>query len=101
MKQSITLSENEITQHAEDFQLTREQIIEYVAEFKAYDKDGNGTITVTDLGVLNKAFGGNIAEDVFQDWVKKSDVDGDDQITFPEFLRLKTTEEDEGMMDAM
>ena len=99
MKVSFSLSENEITQHAEEFQLTREQIIEYVAEFKAYDQDGNGKITTTDLGVLNKAFGGNVSEDVFQDWVKKSDVDGDNQVTFPEFLRLKSTEEDEGKMD--
>ena len=49
MKQSISLSENEITQHAEEFQLTREQIIEYVAEFKAYDKDGNGTNIRTNI----------------------------------------------------
>ena len=101
MKASFSLSENEITQHTEEFQLTREQIIEYVAEFKAYDKDGNGKITTTELGVLNKAFGGNISADAIQDWVKKSDVDGDDQVTFPEFLRLRSTEEDEGMMDAM
>ena len=102
MKQSNSLSESEITQHAKEFKLTREEIIEFVAEFKAYDKDGNGIITVSDLRELNKSFGGNLSEDVFQDWVKNSDVDRDDQVTLHDFLKLKSKEEDEdGILDGM
>ena len=101
MKQSNSLSESEITQHAKEFKLTREEIIEFVAEFKAYDKDGNGIITVSDLRELNKSFGGNLSEDVFQDWVKNSDVDRDDQVTLHDFLKLKSKEDEEGMLDGM
>ena len=54
MKHSITLSENEITQLKAEFQLTKEEIVEFVAEFKAYDKDGNGTISSIDLGIINR-----------------------------------------------
>ena len=34
--------------------LSKEQIIEFIAEFKAYDTDGNGAITSIDLGIVNK-----------------------------------------------
>ena len=91
------LSENEITEYVEEFQLTRAKIAEFLAEFKAYDKDGNGTISVNDLVVLNKAFGGNESEEVLREWIKKSDVDGDDQVTFHEFLKIKSNEK--GMLE--
>ena len=58
-------------------------------------KDGNGTISSIDLGIINRAFGGHTSSDELQEWVKEGDADGDNQITFNEFLKLKLKENEE------
>ena len=83
-----SLTEEQIKKFTTEFGLTKEQIIEYSAEFKAYDHDRDGTITAKDLGMVNKAFGGNTTDDVLQEWIKKSDFDGDEKVNFYEFLKF-------------
>ena len=98
------LSDDEITQYSSEFQLSREQIIDYVAEFKAYDLTRDGKISANDLAGINKAFGENVSEDALQEWIKKADVGGDDQVSLNEFLQLKSNEaqwEDKKIFDAM
>ena len=48
------LTEEQIKKFTNELGLTKEQIIEFNAEFKAYDTDGDGTITSIDLGIVNK-----------------------------------------------
>ena len=47
-------TEEQINKLTTELGLTKEQIIEFYAEFKAYDTDGDGTITSIDLGIVNK-----------------------------------------------
>ena len=51
---SNSLTEEQIKEFTEELGLTKEQIIEYNAEFKAYDADRDGTITSIDLDIVNK-----------------------------------------------
>ena len=98
------LSDDEITQYSSEYQLPREQIIDYVAEFKAYDLTSDGKISANDLAGINKAFGENVSEEVLQEWIKMTDVRGDNQVSLHEFLQLKSNEaqwEDKKIVDAM
>ena len=54
MEMQSPLSEEKIKEFTSELGLTKEEIIEFNAEFKAYDTDGDGTITTEDLGVVNK-----------------------------------------------
>jgi len=82
MDKNNRLDEDTIRKYSSEFGLTQEQVIEFNAEFKAYDTDRNGTICTEDLGVVNKAFGGNANEDVLREWIKKSDASGDGKVDF-------------------
>ena len=48
------LTEEQINKFTTELGLTKEQIIEFHAEFKAYDTDGSGAITSINLGIVNK-----------------------------------------------
>ena len=48
------LTEEQINKFTTELGLTNEQIIEFYAEFKAYDTDGSGAITSINLGIVNK-----------------------------------------------
>ena len=87
-RQRPIITDEEMTYFQTEFGLTFEQIIEFHAEFKAYDNDGNGLITIKDLGEVNKAFGGNIKEIILQEWIKKRDLDKDETVNFYEFLKF-------------
>ena len=47
-------TEEQINKFTTELGLTEEQIIEFYAEFKAYDTDGSGAITSINLGIVNK-----------------------------------------------
>ena len=46
-----------------------------------------GKISYGDLGVVNKAFGGNLSDEILQEWITRTDIDGDGEIDFGEFLK--------------
>ena len=48
------LTEEQINNFTTELGLTKEQIVEFYAEFKAYDTDGSGAITSINLGIVNK-----------------------------------------------
>ena len=54
MEMKSPLSEEKIKEFTSELGLTKEEIIEFNAEFKAYDTDRNGTICTEDLGIVNK-----------------------------------------------
>ena len=51
---NMEYTEDHIRKLSTEHGLSKEQIIEFIAEFKAYDTDGNGVITTIDLGIVNK-----------------------------------------------
>ena len=62
------LNEEEISDFMKKFNLTRKQIHGFHAEFLAYDSDGNGVITLRDLHIVNRVFGGNMKKDKDFTW---------------------------------
>ena len=56
-----------------------------IAEFKKYDKDGNGTIDKDEFKSLMRALGYS-DESRFDDAMRALDTSGDGKISFPEFL---------------
>lgn len=51
-------------------QLTEEQISEYREAFQLFDRDGDGTITAAELGVVLRSFGMNPDESELNDMVR-------------------------------
>eukprot|EP00803_Ostreobium_quekettii_P006964 evm.model.scf_1970.2 EVM.evm.TU.scf_1970.2 scf_1970:22605-24176(-) len=68
--------------------LTEEQISEYKGAFALFDKDGDGAITIKELGQMMQSLGQTPTEGELQDMMREADADGSGAIEFPEFLNL-------------
>jgi calmodulin len=53
-----------------------------------FDKDGNGTINVRELGVAMRTLGQNPTEEELLNIVNVYDVDGNGKIDFKEFCQM-------------
>jgi len=71
-------------------QLSDEQIAEFREAFSLFDKDGDGTITTTELGTVMKSLGQSPCESDLQDMINEVDADGNGTIDFKEFLEMMT-----------
>ncbi|KAJ2056090.1 calmodulin-like 3 [Coemansia sp. S146] len=69
-------------------QLTEEQRDHLKEFFTLFDKDGDGSITTTNLSAMLKTFGQNPSNAELQDMVKRVDPNGDGTIDFEVFLAL-------------
>uniref|UniRef100_A0A914P5F2 EF-hand domain-containing protein n=1 Tax=Panagrolaimus davidi TaxID=227884 RepID=A0A914P5F2_9BILA len=65
-----------------------EEMEEYTEAFKAFDKDGNGSISSKELGVAMRSLGQNPTEQELLDMVNEVDIDGSGTIDFPEFCQM-------------
>ncbi|KAJ8760747.1 hypothetical protein K2173_017887 [Erythroxylum novogranatense] len=68
--------------------LTEDQIFEFREAFCLLDKDGDGCITLEELGVALKSLGQHPTEDELQIMISEVDVDGNGTIEFGEFINL-------------
>ena len=65
--------------------ITPEQQVEYREAFALFDKNGDGTITVTELGTVMRSLGNNPTETELQDMINEVDADGNGTLEFDEF----------------
>lgn len=63
-------------------ELSQEQIAEFKEAFALFDKDGDGTITTIELGIVMKSLGQNPTEMELQDMINEVDSDGNGEIDF-------------------
>ncbi|XP_062620976.1 calmodulin-A-like [Saccostrea cucullata] len=72
----------------EQIKLTDEQVAEFREAFNLFDKDGDGSITTTELGTVMRSLGQNPTESELQDMINEVDYDESGTIDFDEFLQM-------------
>jgi calmodulin len=68
--------------------LTLQQIAELKDAFAIFDKDGDGSVTASDLAEVFGAVGQQIPGDVLMQMLHDADIDANGVVDFPEFLTL-------------
>lgn len=68
--------------------LTDEQIADFREAFSLFDKDGDGTISAKELGIVIRSLGQNPTEKELQELINQADEDDSGTIDFQEFLSL-------------
>lgn len=69
-------------------ELTEEQIAEYKEAFSLFDQDGDGCITVAELGSVMNSMGQKPTLQELHDMINEVDEDGNGSIEFEEFITL-------------
>ncbi len=85
--------------------LSSEQVDEFKQAFSLFDKDGDGTITIKELGIVMRSLGQNPTEVELQRMINEADEDGSGTIDFEEFVqmmarRLKENDTDEDIRES-
>ncbi|KAN0082579.1 hypothetical protein V8E55_008374 [Tylopilus felleus] len=57
--------------------------------FKVFDKDGNGFISAAELRHVMTNLGEKLTETEVEEMIREADVDGDGQINYDEFVKLR------------
>lgn len=68
--------------------LTLQQIAELKEAFAIFDKDGDGSVTSSDLAEVFAAVGQRVPHDVLNRMLTEADIDANGVVDFPEFLTL-------------
>ena len=79
--------------------LTPQQISELQEAFSLFDRDGDGTISPTELGIVLRSIGQNPSEQQIKEMIAEVDDSGDGSCGFDEFLLLMSKKINEGQMD--
>lgn len=69
-------------------ELTATEIAEFREAFALFDKDGDGTISSTELETILKSLGQTPTREELQDMINEVDVDGNGTVDFHEFLTM-------------
>ena len=78
-------------------ELTEDQKNEFKDVFSLFDKDGDGTVSTKELGVVMRALGQNPTDAEVTEMIKEVDIDGNGEVDFDEFcgLMIKKMNENE------
>ena len=68
--------------------LTDEQRQDFKDVFSLFDKDGDGTVSTKELGVVMRALGQNPTDAEIAEMIKEVDTDGNGEVDFDEFCTL-------------
>ncbi len=66
--------------------LSREEILEFKDAFLVYDKDGDGTMSLKELGAVMRSLGNNPTEQELQDMINETDEVGSVSIRLESLL---------------
>ncbi|KAH7445583.1 hypothetical protein KP509_01G015900 [Ceratopteris richardii] len=85
--------------------LNEDQIAEFKEAFSLFDKDGDGNITMLELGTVMRSLGQDPTDAELQEMINEVDADRNGTIDFPEFLglmarKLKDTDSEEELREA-
>ncbi|CAI2351051.1 unnamed protein product [Caenorhabditis sp. 36 PRJEB53466] len=69
-------------------EFTQEELQEFAQAFKLFDKDGNNTMNIKELGEAMRMLGLNPTEEELLNMVNEYDVDGNGKIDFGEFCKM-------------
>jgi calmodulin len=72
----------------DEIDVSEEQLAEFKAAFRKFEKDQQGTVATTQLGLVMRSLGHNVSKADLQDMINRVDPDKKGTITFPEFLML-------------
>lgn len=79
--------------------LTEEQIAEYKEAFLIFDKDGDGSISTSELGTVMRSLGQSPTEAELKIMIQEIDEDSTGTINFKEFLGLMAKKLDESDLE--
>ncbi|KAL4238030.1 hypothetical protein ACF0H5_002741 [Mactra antiquata] len=68
--------------------LTPEQIAEFKEAFNLFDRDGSGSISTKELGIVMKSLGETKSDAELAKLIAEVDVDGNGEIDFDEYLEM-------------
>jgi Ca2+-binding EF-hand superfamily protein len=68
--------------------LSMEELLLYEETFRDFDRDGDGTIDVSELHVAMRSLGHKMSDEELRVLIKEVDVDGNGSLEFSEFLVL-------------
>ncbi|KAI2797064.1 hypothetical protein BLOT_015116 [Blomia tropicalis] len=88
-----------------EYGLSEEQVAEFKEAFMLFDKDLDGRITATELGIVMRSLGQRPTETELKNMVTMVDQDGNGTIEFNEFLhmmskKMKETDKEEELKEA-
>ena len=69
-------------------QLTEQEREEFKDVFSMFDKDGDGTVSCKELGVVMRALGQNPTDEEIVEMINEVDEDKSGEIDFDEFCKL-------------
>ncbi|CAI0384108.1 unnamed protein product [Linum tenue] len=79
--------------------LSEDQVFEFQEAFCLLDKDGDGRITIQELGTSIRSLGLHPSEGELKEMMRQVDVEGKGSIEFGEFLGLMATKMKENEAD--
>ncbi|CAO1393485.1 unnamed protein product [Diamesa serratosioi] len=80
----------------EQYGLTEEQVAEFKEVFMLFDKDEDGSITMTELAVVMRSLGQRPSENELRNMVNEVDMNSNGMIEFNEFLQMMSLKLREG-----
>ncbi|XP_064624270.1 calmodulin-like isoform X2 [Lineus longissimus] len=85
--------------------LTEDQVAEFREAFALFDKNGDGQISVGELGIVIRSLGQNPTDKDLRQMINDVDADSSGTIDFSEFLdmmarKMKDTDSDEELKEA-